>query len=40
LVRKSAQTVFKKSLPIPVNNDDANLVVLFSRDHPLLRLST
>src|SRR4029077_19635855 len=34
LVRKSTQAIFEKSLTIPVNNDNADLVVLFSRDHP------
>src|SRR6266436_270181 len=34
LVRKSTQAIFKKSLTIPVNNDNANLTVLFSRNHP------
>jgi len=34
LVGKSTQTVFEKSLAIPINNDNADFVIVFSRDHP------
>ena len=34
LVGKSTQTVFEKSLAIPINNDNAEFVIVFSRDHP------
>jgi hypothetical protein len=34
LVGKSTQTFFEKSLAIPINNDNADFVIVFSRDHP------
>jgi hypothetical protein len=38
LARQSAQAILQKSFTIPVNNDNANLVVLFSNTHPRPRL--
>ena len=34
LARKRTQAVLEKSLAIPVNNNDADLVVFFSENHP------
>jgi hypothetical protein len=39
LVRKSAQANFEKPFTAPVNNDNTDLVVLFSTDHALPRRS-
>ncbi len=34
LTRKSTQAIFKKPFPVPVNNNNADFAIVFSRDHP------